>query len=66
MVILGADGEEIVSSDGPKGNCGYPLLPHEIEHFVDMLRSTSTRMNEQQLAEIKRGLDEYRERRMKK
>ncbi len=66
MVILAADGEEILSSDGPKGNCGYPLHPHEIEHFLNMLRSTSTRMNEQQLAEIKRGLDEYRENRREK
>lgn len=66
MVILGADGEEILSSDGPQGNCGYPLQPHEIEHFLNMLRSTSTRMNETQLAEIKRGLDEYRENRRKK
>ena len=63
MVIFDADGKELISSDGPKGNCGYPLHPHEIDHFLNMLRSTSTRTNEKQLAEIKKALDEYRERR---
>ncbi len=66
MVILDADGKELITSDGPKGNCGYPLLPHEIDHFLSMLRSTSTRTNEKQLAEIKKALDEYRENRDKR
>ena len=66
MVILDADGKELVSSDGPEGNCGYPLQPHEVDHFLNMLRSTSTRIDEKQLVEIKKALDEYREKRNKK
>lgn len=66
MVILDAGGKELTTSDGPKGNCGYPLLPHEIDHFLSMLRSTSTRTTEKQLAEIKEALDEYRENRDKR
>ena len=61
MVILDADGKELISSDGPRGNCGYPLQPHEINHFLQMLRSTSTRMSEEHFTEIKQSLDEYRE-----
>jgi len=65
MVILDADGKELVSSDGPQGNCGYPLQPHEVDHFLNMLRSTSSRIDEKQLVEIKTALDEYREKRSK-
>lgn len=65
MVILDANGKELASSDGPQGNCGYPLQPHEVDHFLNMLRSTSMKINEKQLAEIKRALDEYREKRNK-
>lgn len=60
MVILDADGNELASSDGPEGNCGYPLQPHEVDHFLQMLRSTSRRMTEQHFAKIARALDHYR------
>jgi hypothetical protein len=66
MVILGADGKERISSDGPEGNCGYPLTPHEVEHFMTMLSSTATKASPEQLDKIKRALEEYRERREKK
>ncbi len=66
MVILDADGNELITSDGPKGNCGYPLRPHEIDHFLTMLRSTSKRITESQLTEIKGALDDYREKREKR
>ena len=51
MVVLDDGGKELISSDGPKGNCGYPLLPHEVEHFVKMIRDTSSRITDEQLAE---------------
>lgn len=66
MVILDAKGKELISSDGPKGNCGYPLQPHEIEHFLKMLRSTSTKMTDKQLGSLKRDLVTYRENRKKR
>ena len=65
MVILDGNGKELVSSDGPEGNCGYPLRPHEVDHFLNMLRTTSTRIDEKQLVKIKSALDEYREKRSK-
>ena len=35
MVIQGADGRPLVTSDGPKGNIGCPWEPHEIAWFRD-------------------------------
>ena len=66
MVILDATGKELISSDGPKGNCGYPMLPHEIDHFLKMLRTTSTRTSEKQLVGLGKELHEYREARKKR
>jgi len=63
MVILDPDGKELISSDGPEGNCGYPLLPQEIDHFLNMLRSTSTRTTDVQLAKLKQALNDYRQQR---
>ena len=44
MTILDADGKELVTSDGPKGNVGCPVRDHEIDWFLKMvaqhLRST--------------------------
>ena len=37
MVILAGDGAPQITSDGPKGNCGCPATPHEIDHFLAML-----------------------------
>ena len=41
MVILDGDGNELITSVGPKGNVGCPLEPFEIEHFVDMIKQSS-------------------------
>ena len=59
------NGKERISSDGPKGNCGYPLRADEIEHFMTMLNSTAINASPEQLDKIKRALDEYRKRREK-
>ena len=66
MVILDADGKELISSDGPKGNCGYPYQPHEVEYFIKMLKSTSSKMTDADRATLKKSLDGYREEREKK
>ena len=41
MVILDGEGKEMISSVGPKGNVGYPVKPHEIEYFVEMIKQSS-------------------------
>ena len=55
MVILAADGKEIVSSVGPDGNIGCPVQPNEIAHFVDMVKQSSS-ANDDQLAKIEDAL----------
>ena len=37
-VILDADGNTLISSDGPDGNIGYPMNEGEIDYFMEMLR----------------------------
>ena len=58
LVILDAAGEKLITSDGPKGNIGYPFEPHEIEYFLTMLKSTAERMDEGQLADVETALNE--------
>lgn len=37
MAFLDAEGRAIVTSDGPKGNIGFPAADEEIAWFVEML-----------------------------
>ena len=37
FVFLDGDGKAVVTSDGPKGNVGFPAAPHEIAYFRTML-----------------------------
>ena len=48
MVILNADGNELVTSnDGEGNNVGCPALPHEVKHFVDMIKQSSEATEEE-------------------
>lgn len=58
MIILDAQGRRLVTSDGEKGNIGYPYEPHEIEHFMVMLRATARRLTADQFTAIERALHE--------
>lgn len=58
MVILKANGDELVTSDGPMGNIGYPFQPAEVEHFMSMLKATSKRTTADQMAAIAEALSE--------
>ena len=58
LVILDAAGEKLITSDGPKGNIGYPFEPHEIEYFLTMLKSTAAGMGEAKLADVETALNE--------
>jgi len=52
FVILDGKGAALVTSDGPKGNIGYPAEPHEIDYFLAMLKKTARRMDAGQLDRI--------------
>lgn len=46
MAILDADGNPLITSDGPKGNIGYPREPKGWEHFGKMLRTTARHLSD--------------------
>lgn len=58
MAILDGDGKTLVTSDGPKGNIGYPGEPHEIEFFVAMLNQTRQHLSDDQVGDLERQLQE--------
>lgn len=46
-VILDAEGEQLVTSDGPDGNIGCPVTAEEAEVFFQMVRKTGQRLTDQ-------------------
>jgi hypothetical protein len=52
MAILDADGQPLVTSDGPKGNIGCPFEAHEIEWFRTMLERTRSKLTDEDLKAI--------------
>jgi hypothetical protein len=58
MVILDSAGKPLITSDGPRGNIGYPFEPHEIEHFIVMLQQTAQRLTADQIAQVEAMLQE--------
>jgi thioredoxin-related protein len=60
-VILDASGNVLVSSVGPQGNCGYPVSPEEVDHFISMLTTTRKRMTDSDIATIRADLKAFRE-----
>jgi hypothetical protein len=65
MAILDADGRELISSDGPNGNIGYPGRPEEIGYFLAMIEKTKRRMSAQQIGAVKQALEENAAKRRK-
>ncbi|MBC7835036.1 MAG: thioredoxin family protein [Phycisphaerales bacterium] len=57
FVFLSADGAPIVTSDGPKGNVGFPAAPEEIEHFVSMLTNAKKSMTAEDVQTLKTSLE---------
>ena len=57
MVITDADGAELISSDGPQGNVGCPVMPHETEWFLEMLGRTRQNLTDEQLAQVSAALE---------
>ncbi len=59
MVIIDETGNELITSDGPKGNCGCPVAPHEIEWFMTMIKKTARTLNDEQVATIEGELKAF-------
>ena len=56
FVFLDGKGNAIVTSDGPKGNIGYPAAPEEIEHFITMLQKAARKIGPEQIEAIEATL----------
>jgi thiol-disulfide isomerase/thioredoxin len=56
FVFLDGDGKVLVTSEGPKGNVGFPYEPDEIAHFASMLESTRTKLAPEDVAALREEL----------
>jgi thioredoxin-related protein len=56
FAILDAKGKALATSDGPKGNIGYPAEPHEIDHFLAMLKQGARKLEPDQVERIEAAL----------
>jgi hypothetical protein len=58
FVFLDGDGKAVVTSDGPKGNVGFPAAPHEIAHFRAMLERSRRRLTDADINALVVSLEE--------
>jgi hypothetical protein len=58
FVFLDGDGKAVVTSDGPKGNVGFPAAPHEIAHFRAMLEQSKRRLTDADINALVASLEE--------
>jgi hypothetical protein len=56
MVVLDGGGKRVVTSDGPKGNIGYPGEPGEIAWFLEMLGKAAKRLTPAEIKSIEQEL----------
>ncbi len=52
FAILDQEGKTLITSDGPRGNIGYPVSPEEISYFLTMIRKTARTLTPGQIASI--------------
>ena len=57
FVFLEGDGTALVTSDGPKGNVGFPAAPHEIAHFRTMLERAKRKLGDADIAALAASLE---------
>ena len=62
MVVLDAEGKEVVTSDGPKGNVGCPAQPDEIAWFRTMLERSKKRLTAAELDSIQQANEGFAKR----
>ena len=58
FVFLDGDGRMVVTSDGPKGNVGFPAAPHEIAHFRTMLEQSKRKLADADIDALVASLEE--------
>jgi hypothetical protein len=58
FVFLDGDGKAGVTSDGAKGNVGFPAAPHEIAHFRTMLEQSTRKLSGADISALVVSLEE--------
>jgi thiol-disulfide isomerase/thioredoxin len=56
FVLLDPKGKPIITSDGPKGNVGFPAEEHEVVFFIKMMETSKKRMTEQDIEALRKSL----------
>lgn len=56
FAIVDVKGQVLATSVGPKGNVGFPVEPHEIAHFMAVLKKTARHMTADDLGKIEQAL----------
>jgi thiol-disulfide isomerase/thioredoxin len=56
FVMLDANGKAVITSDGPKGNIGFPAEDHEVAYFVKMLEAAKRRLTEKDVEGLRKSL----------
>jgi thioredoxin-related protein len=62
FAILDAKGKSLATSDGPGGNIGYPAKPDEIGHFLSMVKGQRRHIDDRQLDQLRKSLEQAAER----
>jgi thioredoxin-related protein len=62
FAILDVQGKSLVTSDGPRGNVGYPAKPEEIAHFLAMVKGQARRIDAGQVGQLRKSLEQAAER----
>jgi len=58
FVFLDGDGTAGATSDGPKGNVGFPAAPHEIAYFRTMLERSRRKLTDADINALITSLEE--------
>ena len=58
FVFLDGDGKAGATSDGPKGNVGFPAAPHEIAYFRTMLETSRRKLTDADIGALVASLEE--------
>ncbi|MGE4631636.1 MAG: hypothetical protein AAEJ47_01235 [Planctomycetota bacterium] len=59
MVILDAQGKALINADGPEGNIGCPVQPQERAHFMEMVKTTRTKLTDGDLSTLSEELQKF-------
>ena len=56
FAVVDAGGNVLASSEAEGGNIGFPMLPDEVTHFMDMFKKTTRTLTAEQLARMEESL----------